>query len=180
MSQFDDELRVRIARAIYGSPHFRGYGSMVNPPIHIIVEHGRVTLEGVVNNNVDRMIARSIASSLPRRSTEERPEDDAGSEGRAREAVSVGPPGGGRPEGRPLRQGRAASAARPFLAISQITTANVSAAATTRGAEEQQRRVQDRPRLHVHLQSQRLAFAAAPPAADPTPGCCRAARPSAL
>ena len=64
VSQFDDELRIRIARAIYSSPHFRGYGSMVNPPIHIIVAHGRVTLEGVVNNNVDRMIARSIASNF--------------------------------------------------------------------------------------------------------------------
>ena len=64
VSQFDDDLRFRIARAIYSSPHFRGYGSMVNPPIHIIVAHGRVTLEGVVNNNVDRMIARSIASSF--------------------------------------------------------------------------------------------------------------------
>ena len=64
VSQFDDELRFRIARAIYSSPHFRGYGSMVNPPIHIIVERGRVTLEGVVNNDVDRMIARSIASSF--------------------------------------------------------------------------------------------------------------------
>ncbi len=88
MSQFDDELRVRIARAIYGSPHFRGYGSMVNPPIHIIVAHGRVTLEGVVNNNVDRMIARSIASSLPVVRSEERTEDDAGSAGRAREAMT--------------------------------------------------------------------------------------------
>ena len=64
VSQFDDNLRLRIARAIYNSPHFRGYGSMVNPPIHIIVEHGKVTLEGVVNNNVDRMIARSIASNF--------------------------------------------------------------------------------------------------------------------
>jgi hyperosmotically inducible periplasmic protein len=64
VSQFDDDLRIRIARAIYSSPHFRGYGSMVNPPIHIIVERGRVTLEGVVNNNVDRMIARSIASNF--------------------------------------------------------------------------------------------------------------------
>jgi hyperosmotically inducible periplasmic protein len=63
-SQFDDELRFRIARAIYSNSNFWGYGSMVNPPIHIIVERGRVTLEGVVNNNVDRMIARSIASSF--------------------------------------------------------------------------------------------------------------------
>ena len=96
VSQFDDELRVRIARAIYGSPHFRGYGSMVNPPIHIIVAHGRVTLEGVVNNNVDRMIARSIASSFLVVRPEERAEDDAGSAGRAREAVSVGPPAAAR------------------------------------------------------------------------------------
>ena len=64
VSQFDDELRFRIARAIYGNSNFWRYGSMVNPPIHIIVENGRVTLEGVVNSNVDRMLARSIASSF--------------------------------------------------------------------------------------------------------------------
>lgn len=64
VSQFDDELRLRIARAIYSNPNFRPYASMVNPPIHIIVERGRVTLDGVVNSNVDRMLARSIASSF--------------------------------------------------------------------------------------------------------------------
>ena len=64
VSQFDDELRFRIARALYGNSSFWRYGSMVNPPIHIIVENGRVTLEGVVNSNVDRMLARSIASSF--------------------------------------------------------------------------------------------------------------------
>jgi hyperosmotically inducible protein len=64
VSQFDDELRLRIARAIYGNSNFWTYGAMVNPPIHIIVENGRVTLEGVVNSNVDRMLARSIASSF--------------------------------------------------------------------------------------------------------------------
>ena len=64
VSQFDDELRVRIARAIYGNSNFWRYGSMVNPPIHIVVERGRVTLEGVVNSEVDRMLARSIASSF--------------------------------------------------------------------------------------------------------------------
>ena len=36
----------------------------MNPPIHVIVEHGRVTLEGVVNSDVDRMLARSIASNF--------------------------------------------------------------------------------------------------------------------
>jgi hyperosmotically inducible protein len=64
VSMFDDELRFRIARAIYGNSNFWRYGSMVNPPIHIIVENGRVTLEGVVNSNIDRMLARSIASSF--------------------------------------------------------------------------------------------------------------------
>ena len=64
VSQFDDSLRFRIARAIYGNANFWGYGSMANPPIHIIVEGGKVTLDGVVNSNVDRMLARSIASSF--------------------------------------------------------------------------------------------------------------------
>ena len=64
VSQFDNELRFSIARAIYSNHNFRPYASMVNPPIHIIVEHGRVTLEGVVNSQVDRMLARSIASSF--------------------------------------------------------------------------------------------------------------------
>ncbi len=64
VSQFDDELRFRIARAIYGNSHFWRYGAMVNPPIHIIVENSHVTLEGVVRSNIDRMLARSIASSF--------------------------------------------------------------------------------------------------------------------
>jgi hyperosmotically inducible protein len=64
VSQFDDELRIQIARAIYGNSNFWTYGAMANPPIHIVVENGRVTLEGVVNSNIDRMLARSIASSF--------------------------------------------------------------------------------------------------------------------
>ncbi len=64
VSQFDDELRVRIARAIYGNSNFWNYAIMPNPPIHIIVEHGRVTLTGVVQNDVDRMLARSLATNF--------------------------------------------------------------------------------------------------------------------
>jgi hyperosmotically inducible protein len=64
VSIHDDELRHRIARAIYGNSAFWNYAAMVNPPIHIIVEHGRVTLEGVVNNNVERMLARSLATGF--------------------------------------------------------------------------------------------------------------------
>jgi osmotically-inducible protein OsmY len=36
---------------------------MANPPIHIVVERGRVTLTGVVNSEVDRMLARSLAAT---------------------------------------------------------------------------------------------------------------------
>jgi len=63
-SQFDDELRYSVARAIYGSSAFWHYASMVNPPIHIIVERGRVTLTGVVASEVERMMARSLATSF--------------------------------------------------------------------------------------------------------------------
>ena len=63
-SRFDDELRLGIARAIYAHPMFTTYASMVNPPIHVIVERGRVTLEGVVNSEVEQALARAIASSF--------------------------------------------------------------------------------------------------------------------
>jgi hyperosmotically inducible protein len=64
VSTFDDQLRYRVARAIYGNPSFWNYAAMANPPIHIIVERGHVTLAGVVNSNVERMLARSMATGL--------------------------------------------------------------------------------------------------------------------
>ena len=63
VSQFDDALRLGIARAIYSNPAFQMYGSMVNPPIHAIVDRGHVTLAGVVLNEADKMIVNSIARS---------------------------------------------------------------------------------------------------------------------
>jgi hyperosmotically inducible protein len=65
VSQFDDDLRFRIARAIYGHSLFWNYAMMANPPIRIVVNRGRVTLEGVVQSNVERMLARSLASGFP-------------------------------------------------------------------------------------------------------------------
>ena len=62
VSPQDDNLRYRIARAIYRNPSFWNYAAMANPPIHIIVEGGRVRLTGVVNSNVERMLARSLAT----------------------------------------------------------------------------------------------------------------------
>jgi osmotically-inducible protein OsmY len=65
VSQSDDQLRYRIARAIYNDPNFWNYAIGPNPPIHVIVEHGHVTLAGVVNNDTDRLIARSLAHQFP-------------------------------------------------------------------------------------------------------------------
>ncbi len=64
VSQFDDDLRYRIARSIYNNSNFWNYAIMPNPPIHIVVEHGRVTLTGVVQSEVDRMLARSLATQF--------------------------------------------------------------------------------------------------------------------
>jgi hyperosmotically inducible protein len=64
VSRFDDELRYRVSRAIYASPAFWHYASMANPPIHILVENGRVRLTGVVASDVERMLARSLATTF--------------------------------------------------------------------------------------------------------------------
>jgi hyperosmotically inducible protein len=65
VSGYDDQLRLRVARAIYGNPNFRYYGMGANPSIHIIVEGGRVTLKGVVNGDVDRRLAGLLAERFP-------------------------------------------------------------------------------------------------------------------
>ena len=78
VSQFDDELRYRIARSIYGNSNFWNYAIMANPPIHIVVEHGRVTLTGVVAEQ-RRPDAGAIAGDAVRRVVgDERAEDRRG------------------------------------------------------------------------------------------------------
>jgi hyperosmotically inducible protein len=77
VSFFDDHLRYAIARAIYGNPLFWSYAAMANPPIHIVVKNGHVTLTGVVNNNVERVLARSLASSFNAFSVDNRLQTDA-------------------------------------------------------------------------------------------------------
>jgi osmotically-inducible protein OsmY len=64
VSGYDDELRDRIARSIYGNSNFWYYAMMPNPPIHIIVERSHVTLTGVVRNEMDRVLARSLATQF--------------------------------------------------------------------------------------------------------------------
>jgi hyperosmotically inducible protein len=64
VSTYDEDLRLKIARAIYGNSAFWQYAARANPPIHILVERGHVTLVGVVNSQVDRALARSLATGL--------------------------------------------------------------------------------------------------------------------
>jgi hyperosmotically inducible protein len=64
VSSFDDRLRYQISRAVYNNPNFWNYAIGPNPSIHIIVDHGHVTLTGVVNNNIDRMLARSLVNQF--------------------------------------------------------------------------------------------------------------------
>src|SRR5258706_294593 len=61
VSTFDDELRVAIASHIYRDPLFWNYAIQVNPPIHVVVENGHVTLTGVVNSEVERRKAEAVA-----------------------------------------------------------------------------------------------------------------------
>jgi osmotically-inducible protein OsmY len=63
----DDDLRRRVAKAIYGNPSFWAYAAMASPPIHIIVERGHVTLKGTVGTQVERSMARSLATGLGER-----------------------------------------------------------------------------------------------------------------
>lgn len=54
LSNFDDRVRLSVARAVYGFGALQRYGLGANPSIRIIVKNGDVTLEGVVANEMDR------------------------------------------------------------------------------------------------------------------------------
>lgn len=64
-SPFDDDLRVRVARAIYGNTVLSRYALDPQKPIRIVVENGHVTLYGVVDNKMDSQIAETQAKSVP-------------------------------------------------------------------------------------------------------------------
>jgi hyperosmotically inducible periplasmic protein len=63
-SSVDDRLRLRLFRAIYGFAPLQKYELGVNKPIRIIVKGGRVTLEGVVDNEGDKNVAGIRANTV--------------------------------------------------------------------------------------------------------------------
>ena len=66
LSNMDWQVRRAVARAIYGDPQIgTRYGYQALPSIHIIVENGNVTLEGVVANQFDKNLINVRANSVP-------------------------------------------------------------------------------------------------------------------
>jgi hyperosmotically inducible periplasmic protein len=63
-SIFDDNLRVKLARVIYGHSSLQRYALDPQAPIRIVVENGHVELTGVVQNDLDRQIAYAQANSV--------------------------------------------------------------------------------------------------------------------
>jgi hyperosmotically inducible periplasmic protein len=64
-SPMDDQLRVKLYRAIYGYAPLQKYALGVQKPIRIIVKGGHVMLEGVVDNTGDKNTAGIRANGVP-------------------------------------------------------------------------------------------------------------------
>jgi hyperosmotically inducible periplasmic protein len=65
VSPMDDQLRRAVYRAIYGDTALSRYGMSALPSIHIIVNNGQVTLEGVVDSESDKNLANIRANGVP-------------------------------------------------------------------------------------------------------------------
>lgn len=65
LSRFDDTIRYRTWRSIANKGTLYRYLIGVNPPMRIIVNDGRVSLEGFVNNEVDSNLAYIAAREVP-------------------------------------------------------------------------------------------------------------------
>jgi hyperosmotically inducible protein len=64
VSTMDDRIRLAVYRAIYGNSALSHYSLRAVPPIHIIVDNGHVTLEGVVSSEADSNIAKIQANTV--------------------------------------------------------------------------------------------------------------------
>lgn len=64
-SPMDDQLRRALYRSIYGESGLSRYSVASVPSIHIIVKNGHATLEGVVDNEMDKNLAGMRANGVP-------------------------------------------------------------------------------------------------------------------
>ncbi len=65
LSSFDDSIRLRTYRELVRTGSLYRYFQGANPSIHIVVDRGRVTLEGVVANTMDAQLAYMAARRVP-------------------------------------------------------------------------------------------------------------------
>ena len=65
VSGFDDQIRLQTARAIYRDPVLSKYALDPQRPIRIVVDRGKVTLYGTVDNAMDKQIAGLRANQVP-------------------------------------------------------------------------------------------------------------------
>ncbi|MDP9147295.1 MAG: BON domain-containing protein [Acidobacteriota bacterium] len=64
-SPMDDQLRRAEYRALFSEPALSRYAESAVPSIHIIVNNGHVTLEGLVDSEGDKNIANIRANGVP-------------------------------------------------------------------------------------------------------------------
>lgn len=64
LSPFDDNVRLAVARAVYGHPVLQRYAIGSGATIHIIVKNGNVTLLGLVASEMERNIAFMRANGV--------------------------------------------------------------------------------------------------------------------
>ncbi len=65
VSPTDDELRRALYRAIYSDAVLSRYAYSSVAAIHMIVKNGNVTLEGIVDNESDKNLAKLRANDVP-------------------------------------------------------------------------------------------------------------------
>ena len=65
LSGFDDNIRRATYRSLARTAGLYRYLQGTNPSIHIVVDRGHVTLEGVVSNSGDKTLANMAARQVP-------------------------------------------------------------------------------------------------------------------
>jgi hyperosmotically inducible protein len=64
-SPYDDRIRRQLAQELGSSGGLSGYLFWTNPPVRLIVDGGRVTLEGFVGNRGDANTMNILANGIP-------------------------------------------------------------------------------------------------------------------
>lgn len=64
-SAMDDEIRMAEFQSIYSFRALQKYSNTTSPPIHIVVDDRRVTLEGLVDSQADKDAVGARATMVP-------------------------------------------------------------------------------------------------------------------